>query len=63
MAKKPEPISFVACLPSGRQCLTFDGEGAARFTIELSQPEAARLAARLPELIDTSFAVVCQPLG
>lgn len=56
-----DAIAFLACLASGRGCLTMDNEGAARLTLELSQPEAARLANRLPELMDTSFYVVCQP--
>lgn len=55
-------LAFVACLASGRGCLTFDNEGAARLTVELAQPEAAKLAARLDELMDTTFAMVCQPL-
>jgi hypothetical protein len=58
---KQDAIAFIACLASGRGCLTFDSEGAARFTIELAQPEAAKLAARLTELMDCSFAVVCKP--
>lgn len=61
MSKK-DAIAFVACLASGRGCLTFDSEGAARLTLELAQPEAAKLANRLTELMDVSFAVVCQPL-
>ena len=60
---KKELLSFVACLASGRACLTFDNEGAARLTLELSQPEAAKVAERLPELVDVTFAVVCKPLG
>ena len=65
MAKRKdiEAIAFVAVLASGRTCLSFDNEGAARLTFELSQPEAAKLAARLPELTDTSIAVVCKPFN
>jgi hypothetical protein len=62
MAKKgADGIAFVACLPSGRQCLTLDSEGAGRFTVELSQRDAAGLAARLHELMDVTFWVVCTP--
>lgn len=64
MPKKPAagPISFVAALADGRTCLGFDREGEARLTLILSGPEAAELAKRLPELMDVSFAVVCQPI-
>jgi hypothetical protein len=55
-----DAIAVIACLPSGRACLSIDGDGAAKFTVELSQPEAAKLAARLDELIDRTFYVVCK---
>jgi len=61
MAKR-EPIAFVAALAEGRGCLSFDREGEARLVLILSQPEAAKLAVRLPELMDTSFGVAMQPL-
>jgi hypothetical protein len=57
-----EPIAFIAGLADGRTCLSFDREGEARLTLILPQAEAAKLVQRLPELMDTSFAVVCQPL-
>lgn len=62
-AGAPSPIAFVAALADGRTCLGFDREGEARLTLILSGQEAADLATRLPELMDVSFAVVCQPLG
>lgn len=58
-----DPITFEACLAPGRSALTFDNEGAARLTLELSQPEAAKVATRLPELIDCSFMVALQPVA
>lgn len=66
MSKKKgpaEPIAFIACLASGRSCLSLDSEGAARLTLELSQQEAAKLAGRLKDLMDVAFAVVCQPVA
>jgi hypothetical protein len=59
--KEPEGIAVEACLPSGRACLSIDGDGAAKFTVELSQPEAAKLAAKLDRLMDTTFWLVCTP--
>jgi hypothetical protein len=59
--KTENAIAVEACLPSGRACLSIDGDGAAKFTVELSQPEAAKLAAKLDQLMDTTFWVVCTP--
>lgn len=56
-------MSFVAALADGRTCLGFDREGEARLTLILSQPEAAKLAQRLDELMDKSFLVVLSPVG
>jgi hypothetical protein len=55
-------VAFVAALADGRACLSFDREGEARLTLILAQPEAAKLAAKLPVLMDTSFAVALKPL-
>ncbi len=64
MPKRQEPdlIRFVAALADGRTCLGFDREGEARLTLILSQGEGAKLAERLPELMDCSFAVAMQPV-
>jgi hypothetical protein len=59
--KKADAIALEACLPSGRNCLTVDSEGCGKFTVELSQPEAAKLTAQLPKLIDRTFYMVLQP--
>lgn len=64
MARKAhdlEPISFTAALADGRTCLGFDREGEARLTLIVSQQEAATLAQRLPELMDTAFRVTLIP--
>jgi len=64
MRRKAEadPISFVAALaPAPGKCLTFDNEGEARLMLIVSQTEAAALAQRLPELMDTSFRVTVVP--
>jgi hypothetical protein len=55
------PIQFTAALADGRTCLGFDREGEARLTLIVSQQEAAELARRLTELMDTSFTVTCEP--
>jgi hypothetical protein len=58
-----EPIAFVGALPQGRgPVLNIDGDGEAILKIAISAAEAAKLVQRLPELMDVSFAVVCQPL-
>jgi hypothetical protein len=59
--KKADAIALEACLPSGRNCLTFDAEGCAKFTVDLSQQEAAKLATALSRLIDRTFYLVIQP--
>ncbi len=56
-------ITVIAALASGRGCLTFDNEGAARLTLDLSQPEAAKLATALPSLMDTALAIAIQPVN
>lgn len=56
-------MTFVAALADGRTCLGFDRDGEARLTLILSQPEAAKVAGRLPELMDTAFAVALQPVA
>ena len=58
-----DPLTFVAALASGRTCVSVDHEGEARLTLVLSQPEAARLVARLDELMDRSFIVAIQPVN
>ena len=55
------PIQFTAALADGRTCLGFDREGEARLTLIVSQQEAAELAKRLPELMDTAFVVTLKP--
>jgi hypothetical protein len=62
MAKKPEPIAFVAALADGRTCLGCDRDGEWRLMLILPSVEGKRLAQRLDDLRDVSFAVVCQPL-
>lgn len=51
---KADAIAVEASLANGL-CLKFDNEGAARLTLELAQPEAAKLAEKLPQLMDTTF--------
>jgi hypothetical protein len=62
MAKKADPIAFVAALADGRTCLGCDRDGEWRLTLILPSSEGATLAARLPELRDVTFAVALQPL-
>lgn len=54
-------LTFVASLADSRSTLAFDNEGAARLTLQLPQPEAAKVAAKLDSLIDRSFVVALQP--
>ena len=63
--KKPdtaEPIAFIAALADGRTCLGCDRDGEWRLMLILPSDEGKRLAQRLDELRDVSFAVVCQPV-
>ncbi len=55
------PIQFTAALADGRTCLGFDREGEARLTLIVSQQEAAMLAQRLTELMETAFVVTLAP--
>jgi hypothetical protein len=55
------PIQFTAALADGRTCLGFDREGESRLTLIVSQQEAAIIAQRLVELMDTSFVVTLVP--
>lgn len=61
MPKGQPAITFTAALADGRTCLGFDHEGEARLTLVISQQEAAMLAQRLTELMDTSFVVTLKP--
>jgi hypothetical protein len=63
MPKQPEPIAFVAALADGRTCLGCDRDGEWRLMLILPSEEGKRLAQRIDELRDVSFAVVCQPLS
>ena len=60
-ASVSSPIQFAAALADGRTCLGFDREGEARLTLIVSQTEAAMLAQRLTELMDTAFRVTLDP--
>lgn len=62
MGRTEPALSFLATLAPGRSCLAFDSDGAAILRLELSQPEAAKVAARLSDLTDTALAVAIKPV-
>ena len=55
-------ITFIAALAEGRGALSIDREGEATLRLILSQPEAAKLMAHWPQLMDRSFAVALKPV-